>query len=172
MKTIQRAGAAGLLALLAAFAAHADQPATQSRQALIDAMRHGEIASGEAGVPMHDPALDAYRNGSGVTRAQVESELRQAMRSGDVAGSGEAGMTAYEQDPAAYPARPLVAGKTRQQVEAETLQAMHDGEIVTGEVGSTGASDPADSAYARLHTPAVLASGPQQSGPLTASTSR
>lgn len=73
---------------------------------------------------------------SGKTRAEVRAELQEAQRTGDILASGEGG-TAYERNPAAYPARGMVAGKPREQVRAETLQALRDGEVPYGEAGLT-----------------------------------
>lgn len=72
------------------------------------------------------------------SRANVVAELKQAQRSGDIVAGGELGVTEYELNPGAYPARPVVAGKSREEVRAETLQAVRDGDIIVGgELGLT-----------------------------------
>ena len=69
------------------------------------------------------------------TRSEVAAELREAQRTGDILAPGDQGITLYELNPSAYPARVQLAGKTRGQVRAETLQAIHDGDIIRGELG-------------------------------------
>ena len=71
-----------------------------------------------------------------ITREQVKAELREAIRTGDII-EGEAGLTRYERNPSAYPARPVVAGKTRDQVKAELREAIRTGDIVDGYEGLT-----------------------------------
>jgi ribosomal protein L30E len=66
-----------------------------------------------------------------LTREQVQAELREAIRTGDII-EGYSGLTRYELNPSAYPARPVVAGKTREQVNAELREAIRTGDIVDG----------------------------------------
>jgi hypothetical protein len=70
------------------------------------------------------------------TRAQVAAELQQARQAGDILAAGEQGLTPYELNPRAYPARTVVAGKSRNEVRAEMLAAIRDGDIISqGELG-------------------------------------
>jgi hypothetical protein len=64
-----------------------------------------QIARGEAGVPLNDPAPEQRKQRPGRTRAQVTAELKEAQRTGDIMVGGEAGMTEYELNPSAYPER-------------------------------------------------------------------
>ena len=75
----------------------------------------------------------------GKTREQVRAELAEAQRTGDIAASKDMGTDEYssgagrklnELNPAAYPAKPVVAGKTRAQVRAELAEAQRTGDIV------------------------------------------
>jgi hypothetical protein len=71
-----------------------------------------------------------------ITREQVKAELLEAIRTGDIA-DGYDGLTRYEHNPSAYPARPVVVGKTRDQVKAELREAIRTGDIVDGYDGLT-----------------------------------
>jgi len=71
-----------------------------------------------------------------ITREQVKAELREAIRTGDII-DGYLGLTRYERNPSAYPARPVVAGKTRDQVKAELREAIRIGDITDGYEGLT-----------------------------------
>jgi ribosomal protein L30E len=66
-----------------------------------------------------------------ITREQVKAELREAIRTGDI-GDGYEGLTRYERNPSAYPARPVVVGKSRDQVKAELREAIRTGDIIDG----------------------------------------
>jgi hypothetical protein len=97
-----------------------------------------------AGLSAHAESPDpsgqfAARPGSPtLTRAQVRAELERARLSGDLLAPGERGLTEYESNPSAYPARAALASKSREQVRAETLQAIRDGDILApGDVGVT-----------------------------------
>lgn len=71
------------------------------------------------------------------TRQQVRAELAEAIRSGNVPASGEAGLLLNELNPQRY-ARPAAApGRTRDEVRAELAEATRSGNLVaTGEVGA------------------------------------
>lgn len=72
------------------------------------------------------------------TREQVQAELVQAMRSGDMLASGESGLTLKQLNPHAYPVTESASGaKTREQVQAELVQAIRTGDIMAG--GESGA---------------------------------
>lgn len=69
------------------------------------------------------------------TREQVSAEFEQARRSGDVLGSGEAGLTLRELHPQTYPSaqRSLVS---RSSVIADLAQAQANGDtLAAGEIG-------------------------------------
>ena len=66
------------------------------------------------------------------TRAQVQAELLQAQRTGDIV-DGEPAMKLKERFPGQYPAQAKTAGKTRAQVQAELFEARRTGTIVEGE---------------------------------------
>lgn len=65
----------------------------------------------------------------GLTREQVQAELREAIRMGDLI-VGEHGQTLREMYPSRYPARPVEVGKTRAQVRAELAEAIRTGDMV------------------------------------------
>ena len=72
------------------------------------------------------------------TREQVQAELREAIRTGDVMAAGDSGLKLNELNPQRYPHAAAVAGKTREQVRAELADAIRDGSMVAaGEGGMT-----------------------------------
>ena len=72
------------------------------------------------------------------TREQVQAELVQAVRSGDMLASGESGLTLKQLNPHAYPVTGSALGaKTREQVQAELVHAIRIGDIMAG--GESGA---------------------------------
>ena len=56
---------------------------------------------------------------SGKSRAQVQAELAEAIRTGDIIAVGESSLKLNELYPHRYPAVAKLAGKTRDQVKAE-----------------------------------------------------
>ena len=125
---------ATVILLLCAFGANANaQPKTreQVRNELAEAIRSGDIATGESSrslrelYPQRYPAVIAV----GKTRAQVMAELVEAIRNGDVA-SGESSLTQRELYPQRYPTVPQVMGKTREQVRAELAEAIRTGDVI------------------------------------------
>jgi len=64
-----------------------------------------------------------------LTRAQVQAELAQAQRSGDIVVDYETGRKANEVFPDRYPAKAVVQGKTRAQVQAELAEAIRTGNM-------------------------------------------
>lgn len=70
------------------------------------------------------------------TRAQVQAELAEAIRTGEIVVVSETGLKANEVNPDLYPAKPAVRGSTRAQVQAELAEAIRTGDIVA--VGETG----------------------------------
>ena len=68
----------------------------------------------------------------GKTRAQVQAELAEAQRTGDIMANKDAGVpgaTLYDLNPSAYPARAAAPVKTRAQVLAELAEAQRTGDI-------------------------------------------
>ena len=71
-----------------------------------------------------------------LTRAQVQAELAEAVRTGDLLADGETGLKLNEINPSNYPAKPSQMGKTRAQVKAELVEAIRTGDLVAdGETG-------------------------------------
>jgi hypothetical protein len=74
---------------------------------------------------------------SGPTRAQVQAELAEAIRTGNIIGGGESGLTLRELNPQRYGAAPAAQSTlTRAQVTRAFEQARSAGELVT--VGESG----------------------------------
>jgi len=63
------------------------------------------------------------------TRVQVQAELAEAMRTGDIIVDGQTGMTAYQLNPSAFPERSMATGKTRAEVLSELEKARKDGSL-------------------------------------------
>lgn len=71
-----------------------------------------------------------------LTREQVQAELAEAIRSGDIVGNGETGQKLNELNPARYPAKPVVYGRTRSQLGVELADAIRTGDTIgNGETG-------------------------------------
>jgi ribosomal protein L30E len=71
-----------------------------------------------------------------VSRDEVRNEWAKAVRSGDVPGRGEAGLTLREMNPERYAKTPVAAAKTRAEVKAELAEAVRTGDIMaSGEGG-------------------------------------
>ena len=68
---------------------------------------------------------------TGKTRAQVEAERQEALRTGEVVSTidGYGGQKLNELYPNRYPAKAPAAGKTRAQVEAERQLAVRSGAL-------------------------------------------
>lgn len=165
---------AGLLVALGALGAQSQAHAItrdQVRMELADAIRSGDIATGESSLsrrelfPQRYPAAAAA---PGKTRAQVEAELAEAIRNGDIA-SGEASLTRRELFPQRYPAMASAQGKTREQVKAELAEAIRTGELVAN--GETGLklNQLQPSLYATAH---ALPTGTQHAASTSGSTLR
>lgn len=131
---------AGIVMALGALAAQTQAHAitrAQVRMELADAIRSGDIVTGESSLsrrelfPQRYPAVTAV----GKTRAQVQAELAEAIRNGDIA-SGEGSLTRRELFPQRYPAAAPVAGKSREQVKAELAEAIRSGDVIAN--GETG----------------------------------
>lgn len=72
---------------------------------------------------------------AGVTRDQVQAELAQAIRTGDMPAPGDQGRMLNEVYPNRYPAKQVQAGLTREQVKAELAQAIQDGNFMISDNG-------------------------------------
>lgn len=76
--------------------------------------------------PTEFPA-DSFK--STKTRAQVQAELAEAVRVGDIVVDGQTGLTAYQLNPSAFPERAMATGKTRAEVLGELDKARKDGSL-------------------------------------------
>jgi len=63
------------------------------------------------------------------TRAEVQAELREAIRTGNMPAAGDQGCLLNEINPSAYPAKPVASSKTREQVKAELEEAKRTGNM-------------------------------------------
>ena len=63
------------------------------------------------------------------SRDQVQAELAQAIRAGDMLAPGNRGQKLNELYPNRYPAKQALTGLTREQVKAELAQAVRAGDI-------------------------------------------
>lgn len=73
-------------------------------------------------------AMAADTSGA-LSRDQVQAELAQAVRSGNIVIDQETGLKANEVFPGSYPAQSAVQGKTRAEVQAELAEAIRTGDI-------------------------------------------
>lgn len=70
------------------------------------------------------------------TRAEVQAELLEAQRTGNIVSWDEQGLMLNEMYPQNYPPKPAGQGLSREQVMAELLEAQRTGNIVSwGEQG-------------------------------------
>ncbi|WP_051378660.1 DUF4148 domain-containing protein [Derxia gummosa] len=83
--------------------------------------------------PYRGALFEAPAEGRALTREQVRAELAEALRLGD-APVGEDGLTPRERNPAAFPARAVVA-RSRAEVKAELAEALRLGLAPIGEDG-------------------------------------
>lgn len=72
------------------------------------------------------------------TRTQVKAELAEAIHMGDIIVDSERGLTAYQLNPSAYPARAPAMGKTRAQVQDELAKARMDGSLAQAKLENQG----------------------------------
>ena len=112
-----------IIAAIVAIVPAAAALAQTAQQQVADAVRNGEIVTGEMGVPMRAAPLAT----SGISRAQVQRELHQA-NANMTAGNGETGT--------AGDATQIAGTRTRAEVRAEAMRAVRNGEIVAGEAGT------------------------------------
>lgn len=155
MKYATASIALAVAALLTGHAQAADnvgKTRAQVRAELAEAQRTGDIvaskdmgdefgpANGRKLNELFPAAYPAKAATTGKTRAQVQAELAEAQRTGDIAASKDMGdefgpahgRKLNELFPAAYPAKPVVQGKTRAQVQAELAEAQRTGNLPAG----------------------------------------
>lgn len=78
-------------------------------------------------------AADAHAPDS---RHHVQTELAEAVRTGELLADGESGLKRNELFPGNYPAKPSQPGETRAQVKAELAEATRTGDMLAdGESG-------------------------------------
>lgn len=63
------------------------------------------------------------------TRAQVQAELLEAQRTGDILAPGDTGKRLNELYPGRYPAKPAAQGVARPEVKAELTEAQRRGDV-------------------------------------------
>jgi ribosomal protein L30E len=135
-----RAAALALLATTFGACAHAQEGKTrqQVRAELAEALRTGDIVSGEGGLTLRQQFPAQYPQAPaqmGKSREQVRAELAQAMRSGDMLAGGELGIRRNEGAPGGFPKELMVGAKSRADVKAELAEAIRTGDMISdGEV--------------------------------------
>lgn len=108
-----------------------DAPVTreQVKAELAEAIRTGNIVTGESGAKLNEQFPQLYPQqeaASSVTRAQVKAELAEAIRTGNMI-VGESGLKLNKIYPGNYPAQQHNSTVTRAQVKAELAQAISNG---------------------------------------------
>jgi hypothetical protein len=145
----------------AAFAQEAN-PVTreQVRAELAEAIRTGDILSGDSGLTLRERFPQRYPApvaAPGKTRGQVRAELEAAIRDGEIV-SGDSGLTLREQFPQRYQAVATAPAKSRAQVRAELDEALRTGDVYTGESGRK-LNELNPQRYSRAETPRTDGSG-------------
>jgi hypothetical protein len=129
-----------LAALIGNAAADGGLTREQVKSALADARRSGSLsAGGEIGLPLNTLYPQMYPArvaGPTKSRAQVQAELAEARRTGDII-VGESSLRLNEMTPTRYPAVPQFAGKSRDEVRSELAEAQLLGDMLFGEDGRT-----------------------------------
>lgn len=72
---------------------------------------------------------------AGVTREQVQAELAQAIRAGDIPVLNDQGLKPNELYPDRFPAKQAQASVTRKQVQEDMSKAMRDGNFMITDSG-------------------------------------
>ena len=72
---------------------------------------------------------------AGVTREQVQSELAQAIRTGDIPALNDQGLKPNELYPNRFPAKQAQERLTREQVQADLNKAVRDGNFMITDNG-------------------------------------
>lgn len=97
---------------------------------LAEAVRTGNVISGESGVKLNEEFPQNYpgqHHAPSKSREQVNAELAEAIRTGNIS-EGESGRKLNEQFPYRFPAEKNVASKTHEQVNAELAEAISTGQ--------------------------------------------
>ena len=63
------------------------------------------------------------------TRAEVNAELQEAIRTGNMPANDDSGRMLNEVNPSAYPPKPMGPSKTREQVKTELEEAIRTGNM-------------------------------------------
>ncbi|MEJ8837480.1 DUF4148 domain-containing protein [Ramlibacter sp. AN1133] len=141
MKDIIRQAAflVALAALGATASAQTAKTREQVRSELAEAIRSGDIISGESGLTLREQFPGRYPavpKAPGLSRAQVQAELAQAIRDGELVSGGEIAQRAADGLPGAFPRELQVGQRTRAEVKAELAEAIRTGNILAaGESG-------------------------------------
>jgi len=127
------------LVISAAFTgAHAQSPRTREevRIELTEAIRNGDMSSGESGLTLRQRFPGRYPQAEapmrGLSRAQVQQDLSEATRNGELLAGGEVGWRRNDGVPGGFPRQLQVGTKTRDEVRAELADAIRTGDIVAG----------------------------------------
>lgn len=127
--------------------AFAQDPAIPSAQgsggltrAQVEADLAKAIANGDtyvsSGIRGRDVSPGFYPKAAGFkssqTRADVNAQVVEAARNGDLSVGGETALREKDVSPGVYPADPVVAGRSRADVQAELMAAIRSGDISTG----------------------------------------
>jgi hypothetical protein len=135
MNNTLRAAALVVIAATLGACAHAQEGKTrqQVRDELAEALRTGDILSGERGLTLRQQFPGQYAPAAAVagkSREQVRAELAQALRSGDMLAAGELGLPRNGETPGAFPKELMVGAKTRAEVKAELAEAIRTGDML------------------------------------------
>lgn len=112
---------------------------TQAIVLALSAWVSGHALAGNPSVRGYQPQ-DADTFVSTKTRAEVQAELIEAQRTGEITSTvaGQRGKKMNELYPDRYPAKPVIQGKTRAEVQAELVEAQRTGNIVSTIAGQSG----------------------------------
>jgi hypothetical protein len=168
MKILRRAIALCTLTALAgtAFAQDAGVASSQApgglTRAQVEADLARAIANGDtyvaSGIRGRDLSPGFYPKPAGFkssqTRAEVNAQVIQAARNGDLSVGGETALREKDVSPGGYPADPPVAGRSRAEVEAELMAAIRNGDISTGGELGMPENTVAPAFYAHRQAPA------------------
>jgi hypothetical protein len=140
-RTIRHSAVAfALSALFIGAQAQSGKTTEQVRSELAEAIRSGDIISGESGLTLREQFPNRYppiAKPAGLSRAQVQAELGAAIRGGQMIQGGEIGARADQGIPGAFPNELMVGQKTRAQVREELAEAIRTGDMLAdGESGA------------------------------------
>lgn len=122
---------ASVISLLCAMGANAQVPTAKTREQvrneLAEAIRTGDIATGESSLTLRDLYPQRYPAGPtavGKTREQVADELREAIRTDDIVGDGDSSLKLNELYPTRYPTASAAVANSMQQAASANRPAM------------------------------------------------